>query len=151
MIGTEPKRRSLDMAYVITLDSHEYFGPFPNLFAAKDWADSKGYLSVQLVRKLPEYAMCQLRKPHPPTPETDPMTNPDAMKARMTEYSDISQALCDWFHSQGIEPKMAVTAMCYLVGIMCADVAEDHKDLDHGLTLASNLTRMIAHGAMAAK
>ena len=48
------------LVYLITLDSHEYFGPFINANDAHSWAKHHNRTSYQIVRELPEYGKTQL-------------------------------------------------------------------------------------------
>jgi len=50
--------------YLITLDSHEYFGPFLTAEDAHYWAKATQRTSYQLVSVLPSYAKDQVRQPH---------------------------------------------------------------------------------------
>lgn len=52
------------MIYITTLDSHEYFGPFPNREQAQAYAIRTIRSSYQLTETLPEYAMKQLQAPY---------------------------------------------------------------------------------------
>ncbi len=51
------------MVYLITLDSHEYFGPFLNAEDAHYWAKHTQRTSYQLMPTLPSYAKDQIRQP----------------------------------------------------------------------------------------
>jgi len=51
------------MTYLITLDSHEYFGPFLKAEDAHYWAKATQRTSYQLVPMLPNYAKDQVRQP----------------------------------------------------------------------------------------
>jgi len=53
------------MYYLITLDSHEYFGPFDTTRAAKRWARRTNRTSYSILPEpaLPSYARGQLRAP----------------------------------------------------------------------------------------
>ena len=48
------------IVYLITLDSHDYYGPFINANDAHAWAKYHGHSTYQIVRELPEYAKRQL-------------------------------------------------------------------------------------------
>lgn len=49
--------------YLITLDSHEYFGPFLISSDAHYWAKVTLRTSYQLVKQLPSYAKDQIQTP----------------------------------------------------------------------------------------
>jgi len=51
------------MTYLITLDSHEYFGPFLTAEDAHYWAKSTHRTSYQLVPMLPSYGKDQVCRP----------------------------------------------------------------------------------------
>lgn len=52
-----------ELFYLITLDSHEYFGPFQDIATAMDWAMATNRDSYQLAGSLKKYEREQLQVP----------------------------------------------------------------------------------------
>jgi hypothetical protein len=53
----------MPMIYMITLDAHEYIGPFLSEAVAHVFAEQTQRSSYQLVRELPAYAKEYLQRP----------------------------------------------------------------------------------------
>ena len=54
----------MPMYYMITLDSHEYIGPFNTQEQAHEYAMLNERWSYQLVQSLPQHAVALLRNPN---------------------------------------------------------------------------------------
>lgn len=48
--------------YVITLDSHDYYGPFASVTKAMEFVKVRGLRAVQITTELPSYAKDQLQR-----------------------------------------------------------------------------------------
>ncbi len=73
------------------------------------------------------------------------------IKDRLDEYNDASQALCDWFASQEIEPGKAVAVMGYLIGVMAAEASKSSGEVITKIELASMAAKAIGLEAFMCK